>query len=207
MRGGVFIAGSRGRKPRLAVVDAAAVDSHRRIVLVRRDDVEHLVMIGGHNDMVIERNIGISAAIGEQASIRNANHEQSTGRGQTKVKLVPENPGPGGHRPVSADREHRGRQEPVLHSSASSRPTAVEATSAVQHFAPPFVDDPSFGAKQEGEPYEVRASSRVEEPIHAPSGDLVHSPAPIAEKRTPGPRDEASLENEMEKLLAELSDK
>jgi len=58
MSGGVFVHGGRGRKPRLAVVDAAAVDSHRRIVLVRRDDVEHLVMIGGHNDFVIERGIG-----------------------------------------------------------------------------------------------------------------------------------------------------
>ncbi len=56
--GGVFIHGSRSRQPRLAVVDATAIDSHRRIVLVRRDDVEHLVMIGGHNDFVIERDIG-----------------------------------------------------------------------------------------------------------------------------------------------------
>lgn len=56
--GGVFVHGGRGRKPRLAVIDATAIDSHRRIVLVRRDDVEHLVMIGGHNDFVIERGIG-----------------------------------------------------------------------------------------------------------------------------------------------------
>jgi hypothetical protein len=59
--GGVFIHGSRSRQPRLAVVDATAIDSHRRIVLVRRDDVEHLVMIGGHNDFVIERDIGKEA--------------------------------------------------------------------------------------------------------------------------------------------------
>lgn len=56
--GGVFVHGGRGRKARLAIVDATAIDSHRRIVLVRRDDVEHLVMIGGHNDIVIERGIG-----------------------------------------------------------------------------------------------------------------------------------------------------
>ena len=39
---GTFVAGGRNRKTRLAVMDAAAVDSHRRLVLVRRDDVEHL---------------------------------------------------------------------------------------------------------------------------------------------------------------------
>ena len=37
----------RGRMPRLAVIDAAAVDGRRRLVLVRRDNVEHLIMIGG----------------------------------------------------------------------------------------------------------------------------------------------------------------
>ena len=48
---------ARGRQPRLAVIDAAAVDSRRRLVLVRRDNVEHLLMIGGPSDIVVEPNI------------------------------------------------------------------------------------------------------------------------------------------------------
>ncbi|MDB5615825.1 flagellar biosynthetic protein FliO [Tardiphaga sp.] len=48
---------SRGRMPRLAVIDAAAVDGRRRLVLVRRDNVEHLLMIGGPTDIVVEPNI------------------------------------------------------------------------------------------------------------------------------------------------------
>jgi hypothetical protein len=48
---------NRGRLPRLAVIDAAAVDGRRRLVLVRRDNVEHLLMIGGPSDIVIEPNI------------------------------------------------------------------------------------------------------------------------------------------------------
>ena len=47
----------RGRMPRLAVIDAAAVDGRRRLVLVRRDHVEHLLMIGGPTDIVVEPNI------------------------------------------------------------------------------------------------------------------------------------------------------
>jgi hypothetical protein len=43
--------------PRLAVIDAAAVDGRRRLVLVRRDNVEHLIMIGGPSDLVVEPNI------------------------------------------------------------------------------------------------------------------------------------------------------
>jgi flagellar protein FliO/FliZ len=47
----------RGRQPRLAVIDYASVDARRRLVLVRRDNVEHLVMIGGPTDVVVESNI------------------------------------------------------------------------------------------------------------------------------------------------------
>jgi hypothetical protein len=52
-----FIRGGRNRHPRLQVLDAAAVDTRRRLVLVRRDDVEHLIMIGGPTDIVIESGI------------------------------------------------------------------------------------------------------------------------------------------------------
>jgi flagellar protein FliO/FliZ len=49
-----------GPKPekRLDVVDQANVDGRRRLVLIRRDDVEHLIMTGGPVDVVIETNIG-----------------------------------------------------------------------------------------------------------------------------------------------------
>lgn len=56
-RRGMFVTG--GRKHRLAVVDATAVDNRRRLVLVRRDSVEHLLLIGGHNDLVIEDGIAV----------------------------------------------------------------------------------------------------------------------------------------------------
>lgn len=49
--------GLRGRQPRLAVVDYASVDGRRRLLLIRRDNVEHLVMIGGPSDVVVETNI------------------------------------------------------------------------------------------------------------------------------------------------------
>ena len=48
---------TRGRQPRLAVIDHATVDGRRRLILVRRDNVEHLLMIGGPTDVVVEPNI------------------------------------------------------------------------------------------------------------------------------------------------------
>ena len=53
---------ARGRQPRLAVIDAAAVDGRRRLILIRRDNVEHLLMIGGPSDVVVEANIVRAAA-------------------------------------------------------------------------------------------------------------------------------------------------
>jgi len=50
-------ASTRGRQPRLAVIDYASVDGRRRLVLVRRDNVEHLLIIGGPTDVVVEPNI------------------------------------------------------------------------------------------------------------------------------------------------------
>ena len=74
---GTFVAGGRNRKTRLAVMDATAVDSHRRLVLVRRDDVEHLLLIGGPTDLVVESDIRIghhrrTPASGEPAREQHA---------------------------------------------------------------------------------------------------------------------------------------
>lgn len=49
----------RERAKRLAVIDAAVVDTRRRVILIRRDNVEHLVLIGGPTDVVIESRIGL----------------------------------------------------------------------------------------------------------------------------------------------------
>ncbi|MGB6117238.1 MAG: hypothetical protein WBF87_03375 [Mesorhizobium sp.] len=57
MRAGTFVLGGRNRRTRLAVMDATAVDARRRLVLVRRDDVEHLILIGGPTDVVVEQDI------------------------------------------------------------------------------------------------------------------------------------------------------
>jgi flagellar protein FliO/FliZ len=42
---------------RLEVVDQANVDGRRRLLLLRRDNVEHLIMTGGPVDVVIETGI------------------------------------------------------------------------------------------------------------------------------------------------------
>ena len=61
---------ARGRQPRLAVIDAANIDARRRLVLIRRDNVEHLLMIGGPTDVVVEPNIVRAAAAATREPLR-----------------------------------------------------------------------------------------------------------------------------------------
>ena len=49
--------GKRGK--RLSIVDILPVDGKRRLLLIRRDDVEHLVLLGPNSETIVER--GISA--------------------------------------------------------------------------------------------------------------------------------------------------
>jgi flagellar protein FliO/FliZ len=70
---------TRGRQLRLAVIDQATVDSRRRLVLIRRDNVEHLLIIGGPSDVVVEQNI-----------VRAATAQRETGR--TRPPAMPRVP-------------------------------------------------------------------------------------------------------------------
>jgi hypothetical protein len=47
----------QNKQRRLGVVEAANVDGRRRLLLVRRDNVEHLIMTGGPVDVLIETGI------------------------------------------------------------------------------------------------------------------------------------------------------
>src|ERR687897_1027827 len=48
---------ARTRQPRLGIVDVYDLDRQRQLILLRRDNVEHLLLIGGPNDLMIETNI------------------------------------------------------------------------------------------------------------------------------------------------------
>ena len=59
----MFTRRARGRKGmRIGISEYCEIDQSRRLVLVRRDDVEHLIMIGGSQDLVVESGIGTGLA-------------------------------------------------------------------------------------------------------------------------------------------------
>lgn len=51
-----------GRNRRLAIVETRPIDGRRRLVLIRRDDVEHLLVLGAGGEVVIETGIPAPAA-------------------------------------------------------------------------------------------------------------------------------------------------
>jgi hypothetical protein len=56
----LFVLRARGaltarRMGRLAVIDYCEVDKNRRLIIVRRDNIEHLLLIGGSQDLLIEK--------------------------------------------------------------------------------------------------------------------------------------------------------
>ena len=67
--GALAVTTQRNRQPRLAVVDNTPIDARRKLVIVRRDNVEHLLLIGGPTDVLVEANI---VRAGAQASRENA---------------------------------------------------------------------------------------------------------------------------------------
>lgn len=52
----------RGQDKRIGMVEVAPLDAKRRLVLVKRDDVEHLIILGQDGETVVETNITPPAA-------------------------------------------------------------------------------------------------------------------------------------------------
>jgi flagellar biogenesis protein FliO len=99
--GALAVAGQRSRQPRLAVVDATAIDNRRKLVIVRRDNVEHLLLIGGPTDVLVEPNI-------VRGSTVQSTRETSPVR--TAAVSLPEASG----WPIAAEPQPVARAEPVI---------------------------------------------------------------------------------------------
>ncbi|HLI13168.1 MAG TPA: flagellar biosynthetic protein FliO [Alphaproteobacteria bacterium] len=59
--GGAAVSGG-GRRKRLRLVESLPLDPKRRLVLVRRDEVEHLLLLSASGDLRIETGIAPAAA-------------------------------------------------------------------------------------------------------------------------------------------------
>lgn len=164
---------ARGRQPRLAVIDAATVDGRRRLVLIRRDNIEHLLMIGGPTDVVVEQNI--VRAAGRETTLRETGRTElrpAASQPETAWPLQPlHEPAPVA--PAAPARPFRSAatEEPWLAPEPGARPRPADS------FGPLPTEQPPRLAPE----LNVPAAPRVEQPApRAPMPPLT-SPPPAAE--------------------------
>lgn len=46
-----------GKKPRLKIIESIPIDQRRRMAIIQRDDVQHLVIFGPNGETVVETDI------------------------------------------------------------------------------------------------------------------------------------------------------
>ena len=59
---------NKGKQRRLSIIEVMALDSRRKLVLLRRDSTEHLVLLGPGRDLLVERGIDAPQAAAQSAS-------------------------------------------------------------------------------------------------------------------------------------------
>ena len=169
---------NRGRMPRLAVIDAAAVDGRRRLVLVRRDNIEHLLMIGGPTDIVVEPNIVRAMPGRDQLPPRPA---VASPEAQARVAPLPE--------PSGWSDAETSRAEPFEHAEPQMPeppPRPLRPAFADEVRRPPRIErsDPLAGFAPE--PIGGRSEPRAEPAPRMPRSEPL-IPRPVRPSEAPKP--------------------
>ncbi|MER8400541.1 hypothetical protein [Mesorhizobium sp. M1348] len=204
---GTFVAGGRNRKTRLAVMDATAVDSHRRLVLVRRDDIEHLLLIGGPTDVVVERDIRLSAL--RRPALTGDNSHQPAAR-SASTTAAPARQAPPQPASVAAT--------PVLARQTATMPATMPApapkpasnvtplpsygsvnANASRHAPPPAKQDSPARYEPPAQHESIDDALMKELEVSLDEPRFSQTPSKPVAKASP------SLDDEMTKLLGELS--
>ena len=155
----VGTAAQRGRQPRLAVIDAAPIDGRRRLVLVRRDNVEHLLMIGGPTDVVVEQNIVRAVPVNAPRDVPVPRQPGAEGR-----------PEPARIQPLDEDWP---QPEPVPRTYARPEP-AVRAPRPLE----PRTLEPRIAEPRPVEPRVAEPRPFIEPAVRAPLPPSIREPAP-----------------------------
>lgn len=161
-----FIRGGKNRQPRLQVLDATAVDARRRLVLVRRDNVEHLVMIGGPTDVVIESGIG---AIPILKDVREPQEDML--QSLSSERAITSNR----QRALAPEREQEARPAPTMTASAPAPQPEVRSASPAPIPTQPPIATPA--------PAPAPRPTAAQRPAPAPQP----AAAPVAARPAPPP--------------------
>ncbi|KMO41135.1 hypothetical protein VQ02_06275, partial [Methylobacterium variabile] len=169
--------GSRSRQPRLGIVDIYELDRQRQLILLRRDNVEHLLLVGGPNDVVVERNIVRAAGARVQAELADRSDPAPEAplhlpAGTEPAPLPPPFPEP--ELPAPEPERAAPAFAPVMDPVPGPRhePPAPEL--------PPEPARPGarFNASRRVEPPSLRAARQAPPPLEVPVPPVVPVPPP-----------------------------
>ncbi len=162
--------GVRGRQPRIAVIDHASVDGRRRLILVRRDNVEHLLMVGGPSDVVVEANIvrATSAAAGARGP--------AVAETAPRAMPLPELASNGGSWPLQPE-----SSTPATGAALPRRVSRIESGADEAAGLPPPIDTPS----RTRESLTSLADDLAANPLAPAAPNLSIAPAPSRSRSTP----------------------
>jgi flagellar biogenesis protein FliO len=207
---------TRGRMPRLAVIDAAAVDGRRRLVLVRRDNIEHLLMIGGPSDIVVESNIVRAMPGRDQLPQRAPMGAESPPR--IAPVPAPEPAWADGEAQRSNGHDHSEPQvtEPPLRAARPSfadevrRPAQERRSDPLAGFSPEPLGNPLSGRPEprpelRGEPMPSRVTSRNEPPLRPARPSEAMKAPPVRAPERPAPPPQAPAMSTADQNLAEMA--
>ncbi|WP_243942165.1 hypothetical protein [Methylobacterium sp. J-077] len=197
---------ARGRQPRLGIVDVYELDRARQLILLRRDNVEHLLLVGGPNDVVVERNIQRTQRPLPEASLR------ADAGPEPLAEPLPDPLAQGGRlaEPPRALAEIAGRRSEPLFDPGFEMPVVVPPPVPRSGAAPPVtfpLDVNLLGGDEPGQEVSAPAAlqPRAAEPPAAPLREtlsprriLSRTAPPLAEPR-PNPASERKPEADPER--------
>ncbi|MFK7902514.1 MAG: flagellar biosynthetic protein FliO [Nitratireductor sp.] len=199
---------AKKRQPRLAVTDAAVVDDKRRLVLVRRDDVEHLILIGGQSDVLLEANISRVKPIITSATSTAPTTSQNTAS-SAAVSAVAKSPTVSS----SAASKEANKQAPAISTKPSELSKGVGVTvgavSAIAVDAKASVSEKTSEAVTDTEDSLSTSLNAQMEKASAPIKDSVEALSEGLEKAISKDKtqkaSELEIDSETKKILDELS--
>src|ERR1700677_304739 len=158
------VPGGRTRQPRLGLVDAFSLDGQRQLVLICRDNIEHLVMIGGPNDVLVESQINRAVVPARESNQVSPLLVPSTPARRTEAAPLPASP-------AVAEPPPKVAAKVPPPPPPAPPPAAVPAAAAAPTMAPP--------APKAAVPAQPTAAARdlAGVPVQPPAPELARSAA------------------------------
>ncbi len=169
----------RGRVARLVILEAIPVDQRRRLILLRRDNTEHLVMIGGPTDLVVEE--GIHRQARQPANKRPAPSRAEPPRTQDASQAIEQAPAPAStpvapaSTPVAPTTPPVAAVAPVATATPVAAAPIVAATPVVAEAAS-AAPEPTPAIPAAEDPQIAEMERKLQDALKAPSDDM---PKPV----------------------------